>query len=79
MAYVPWYRLAGEDRRTYEQIKSIVSTMASTCGIISTETDLNKYMFDLTNLYRNYYSAQNKKPGLCKIKLYFTYVFKYFF
>lgn len=37
---------------------------------VKSETDLNKYMFDLTNLYRNYYSAQNKKPGLCKIKLY---------
>lgn len=34
------------------------------------ETDLNKYIFDLSELYRNYYVAQKKKPGLCKIKLY---------
>ena len=42
--------VGGEDRRTYEQIKSIVSTMASTCGIISTETDLNKYFNSIENI-----------------------------
>ena len=35
--------VGGKDSKTYEEIKRLVSTMASTCGNIATETDLNKY------------------------------------
>lgn len=37
---------------------------------VKSDTDLNKYIFDLSEIYRLYYEAQNKKPGLCRVTLY---------
>lgn len=37
---------------------------------VKSEEDLNKYTFNLSELYRNYYVAQKKKPGLSRIRLY---------
>ena len=41
--------VGGQDRKTYEEIKDTVSIMASTCGVIGTEYDLNKYFNSISN------------------------------
>lgn len=33
------------------------------------DTDLNKYIFDVTEIFKEQYIKQKRKPGLCRIKL----------
>ena len=41
--------LGGLNAKTYEEIKNMVAIKASTCNIIETATDLNKYFADIGN------------------------------